>query len=325
SQTSNLVIAYQGSVLSALNSGGRQAYLSRAQELQETLLLHDRLSDPLGRLELIFSVDRLPVGPGGTVISWLSLILLLVLSGGFFLMYRLGLGQITLARQQQDFVSAVSHELKTPLTSIRMYGEMLREGWLTEDKRKIYYDYIYEESERLSRLINNVLQLASMTRNDMQVELKPCSVAQLMDSVRSKVASQIERAGFIMNIDCQEAIRENTIDVDADFFIQIVINLVDNAIKFSAKAEIKQIDINCVLLREGKLQFSVRDYGSGIPKDQMRKIFRLFYRSENELTRETLGTGIGLALVNQLAQVMHAQIDVVNQEPGAELRISFLI
>ena len=74
-------------------------------------------------------------------------------------------GQLRLARQQQDFVSAVSHELKTPLTSIRMYGEMLKAGWADDAKKQTYYDYIHSESERLSRLIENVLQLARLTRS----------------------------------------------------------------------------------------------------------------------------------------------------------------
>ena len=69
--------------------------------------------------------------------------------------------------------------------------------------------------------------------------------------------------------------------------------------------------------------FSVRDYGPGVPRDQMKKIFKLFYRAENELTRETLGTGIGLALVRQLAQTMNAKVDVVNREPGAEFLVVF--
>jgi signal transduction histidine kinase len=98
---------------------------------------------------------------------------------------------------------------------------------------------------------------------------------------------------------------------------------VDNAIKFSAKAEQRKIDIGCTLLSNNTLQFSVRDYGPGIDKDQMKKIFKLFYRTESGLTRDTVGTGIGLALVNQLAQLMDAKTDVVNTRPGAEFRISF--
>ena len=322
STMSDLLVAYRGDVFSAFSGRAAREYLSTAEELRGTLLYQARLSAPLGDLELILSVTRLPAGAGSRVISWLAAILLLVLCGGFYLMYRLGAGQIDLTRQQQDFVSAVSHELKTPLTSIRMYGEMLREGWAPEEKKSIYYDYIFDESERLSRLIANVLQLARMTRNKLQVDTKPLAVAGLMDGIRSTVSSQIERAGFELNLYCEPAAGQAIIQVDADGFAQIFINLVDNAIKFSTGTERKVIDIGCQLLRDGNVQFSVRDYGPGVPADQMKKIFKLFYRSENELTRETVGTGIGLALVHQLARAMDGQVDVVNCEPGAEFRVN---
>jgi signal transduction histidine kinase len=322
STMSDLLVAWRGDVLSAFSGRGAREYLSSADELRGTLLYQTRLSAPLGDMELLLSVTRLPAGAASRLITWLAAILLLVLCGGFYLMYRLGAGQIELTRQQQDFVSAVSHELKTPLTSIRMYGEMLREGWASEEKKKIYYEYIFDESERLSRLIANVLQLARMTRNTPQVETKPLAVAGLMDGIRSSVSSQAERAGFELKLRCDNEAGQAVIEVDADGFAQIFINLVDNAIKFSAAAEQKSIDIGCQLLRDGHVQFSVRDYGPGVPGGQMKKIFRLFYRSENELTRETVGTGIGLALVNQLARAMGGQVDVVNCEPGAEFRVT---
>lgn len=329
SAASNLTVAYQGNILSTLSSKTSRSFYSsklkspQDEDLQGTLLLQNKLSAALDQIELIFSVNNLPAGPGGTVINWLSIILLLILCGGFFVLYRLGVKQLTLARQQQDFVSAVSHELKTPLTSIRMYGEMLREGWTTEEKRKQYYDYIFDESERLTRLINNVLQLARMNRNEIPVELKSYSITELLDTVRSKISSQVERTKFQLELDCDENISQKHILADADYFIQIIINLVDNAIKFSAKAEKHQIDIQCKALRNNKIQFSVRDYGPGVNKDQMRKIFSLFYRSENELTRETVGTGIGLSLVKQLVKSMQGEIDVVNKEPGVEFQITF--
>ena len=323
SQMSDLIVAYEGNVFSTFRGQSSQRYTSSTEELSGTLLYQTRLSSPMSTLELIFSVKRLPAGPGGSVVTLVAAILTLVLCGGFYLMYRLGAKQIDLARQQQDFVSAVSHELKTPLTSIRMYGEMLREGWADEEKKRSYYDYIYTESERLSRLISNVLQLARMTRNDLQVDLNPLSVAELMDGIRSKISSQIERAGFEVNLNCDEEANQTIIRVDSDFFSQIFINLVDNAIKFSSKAEQKRIEIGCERLHDGSIQFSVRDYGPGIPKDQMKKIFKLFYRSENELTRETVGTGIGLALVKQLTSSMDAKVDILNREPGAEFRVIF--
>ncbi len=322
SDMSDLLVAYRGDVLSAFSGQAARDYLSSGEALRGTLLYQTRLSAPLGDVELILSINRLPAGAGGRVISWLAAILLLVLCGGFYLMYRLGARQIDLTRQQQDFVSAVSHELKTPLTSIRMYGEILREGWATDEKKKLYYDYIFDESERLSRLIANVLQLARMTRNNLQVDTKTLTVAELMDGIQSRVSSQLERAGFELNMHCDPEAGRASIQADPDGFIQIFINLVDNAIKFSASAEQKVIDIGSQRLRDGSVQFSVRDYGPGVPGDQMKKIFKLFYRSESELTRETVGTGIGLALVHQLARAMGGQVDVVNREPGAEFRVT---
>ena len=325
SSASNLSIAYQGNILSGLNSNNlRNSYSSRNNNtLQGNLLLQSRLSAPLDKIELLFSISRLPAGPGATVITWLSIILLVILCGGFYILYILGLKQITLARQQQDFVSAVSHELKTPLTSIRMYGEILREGWTTDEKRQQYYDYIYDESERLSRLINNILQLARMTRNELQVDLTAHTIAELFDTIQSKIGSHVERAQFKLSLQCEDNIKSKSILVDLDYFSQIFINLVDNAIKFSNNAEQKQIDINCKVIKDNKVQFSIRDYGPGISKDQIKKIFQLFYRSENELTRETVGTGIGLSLVKQLSTAMQAKIDVVNTKPGTEFHIIF--
>jgi signal transduction histidine kinase len=323
SRMSDLIVAFQGDVITVFRGQSAREYLAGSNELRGELLYQTPLHAPLGGVDLIFSINRLPAGPGGQLITWVALVLAVVLCGGFLLLYRLGLGQIRLARQQQDFVSAVSHELKTPLTSIRMYGEMLREGWAPEEKRREYYDFIHDESERLTRLINNVLQLARLTRNGLQLRPQPCAVSELMDILRSKIGSQVERARFELSLSCAADTAAVTLDVDQDAFTQIFINLVDNAIKFSAKASRHAVDIGCSARRDGEVVFSVRDYGPGIPRDQMRKIFTLFYRSENELTRETLGTGIGLALVNQLADAMHAKVDVVNVEPGAEFRVSF--
>ena len=176
SRMSSLAVAYQGDVFALFRDSDERGYLNRAAELDSALLYRTRLSAPLRDLELIFSITQLPAGPGATVLAWVAAILSLVLCSGIFLMYRLGARQIDLTRQQQDFVSAVSHELKTPLTSIRMYGEILREGWASEEKKKIYYDHIFHESERLSRLIGNVLQLARMTRNDLQVDARAHNV-----------------------------------------------------------------------------------------------------------------------------------------------------
>lgn len=320
---SDLVVGYRDDVINIYPGNEHSSYPGSPGEMRGALLYRNRLAAPLDSLELIFSINRLPQGPGAAVLGWVTLMLAVVFVGGFVSLYRLGLSQISLARQQQDFVSAVSHELKTPLTSIRMYGEMLKEGWADEDKRQDYYEFIHDESERLTRMISNVLQLAKITRNEPDFDLKPVNVGELLSNIESKIANQVERAGFALNFDRDDNSDAATINIDDDCFAQIIINLVDNAIKFSKHADNKVIDIGGRLTSDKQVVFSIRDHGPGIPKDQMKKIFRLFYRTESELTRETVGTGIGLAIVHQLTTAMNGKVDVVNREPGAEFRISF--
>jgi signal transduction histidine kinase len=201
STMSNLIVGYQDDVISYYPGPVHSSYPGSAGEMQGALLYSKRLSAPLESLELIFSINRLPQGPGATVLGWVTVVLAMVFVGGFITLYRLGLSQINLARQQQDFVSAVSHELKTPLTSIRMYGEMLKEGWADDAKRQDYYEFIHDESERLTRMITNVLQLAKITRNEPNFDLRSTRVGELMSNIESKIASQVERAGFALNFD----------------------------------------------------------------------------------------------------------------------------
>jgi len=323
SSMSDLIIAYQGNVVTEYGADYAREYLPSSQDSVNELLYQARLIAPFGDLEMIFNLSRLPVGAGSKVIGWAAMILALVLVGGFILLYRLGAGAIALGRQQQDFVSAVSHELKTPLTSIRMYGEMLREGWVDEKRKKSYYDFIFNESERLSRLINNVLHLSRMDRHQQKPNLEYFSLETLLNVLRPKLESQLEGADFSLELKYGEGTQVLKLSIDSDWLTQILINLVDNAIKFSGNGEQKTVQITTRLLQDKSIQISVRDFGLGVAKDQMKKIFKLFYRSENELTRETVGTGIGLALVHQLVTGMGGTVDVVNCEPGVEFRLRF--
>lgn len=319
SRTTDLLVAYGGSVIATFGADDGKRY-APATELDGTLLHRARLPAPLDDLELVFNIRELPAGPGLSVVIWTTVVLALVFLAGFFALYRLGLRQIQLGRQQQDFVAAVSHELKTPLTSIRMYGEMLQAGWVDDEKRRTYYDFICAESERLSRLIANVLEMARLSNNETQLQLKTTPVATLVDLIISKVGSQVGHAGFELTV-ADRTPSGTSVEIDADAFAQIVINLVDNGIKFARDAEPKRIEIT-LNRGNGSVVLAVRDFGPGIPQKSMKKVFELFYRPENELTRETVGTGIGLALVNQLARAMGGSVDVWNPDPGAEFRVT---
>ena len=328
---SDLVVAYQGKVIATVTgqaplphtSGSlKQPFSRHSKELRGTLLHQTRLSDPLGELELLWTINNLPAGSGAQVINWSSFALCSILVLGFLMIYWLGIKQIRLNQQQQNFVSAVSHELKTPLTSIRMYGEMLKEGWVTEEKKKVYYDFIHDESERLSRLIANILHLAKMDRHDFRLDLKSVSAGLLVDTIGSKIHNQVSKAGFSCHYTITTECKAASVTVDLDAFSQIIINIVDNALKFAGKSAKKRLDINLTLSGENRLVVGVRDFGPGISATQLNKIFDLFYRPGNELTRNTTGTGIGLALVRQLSLAMHGKVEVINRHPGAEFLIS---
>lgn len=320
---SRLLVAYDGNVIDGTDPRSHTPTGARNGDLHGELLYRTRLSAPFGALELLYTVTTLPAGAGARYLAWLGLVLAVVLIGGCIVIYRYGMAQLSLFRQQQDFVSAVSHELKTPLTSIRMYSEILQAGWADEEKKASYYTFIHDESERLSRLIANVLQLSRMTRGNHSLELRTLKARELLDVARSKISSQAEAAGFTLAFECDDAALEQSVAADADAFTQIVINLVDNAIKFCPADARRQIDIICRCERDKVVTFAVRDYGRGVAKNQLRKIFELFYRPESELTRETVGTGIGLALVRELADSMNARIDGHNRDPGVEFVLDF--
>lgn len=323
SRTSSLRVVYRDDAIGVAvttqdldDSDGRHA--------NAELLYRAALPAPLGDIEMIFDIARLPIGPGGWIIGWATLMLAIVLCVGFIVVYRFGAAQIELNRRQQDFVSAVSHELKTPLTSIRMYGEILKAGWASEDKKKTYYDFIFSESERLSRLITNVLRLARLTRNGDSLDFKRIAPSELLNLVESKVQSQVEQAGFDLEILRDAGVSGTAVVVDRDSFVQIVINLVDNALKFSARAPHKVVEIGCRIQRD-RVEFWVRDHGPGIAPQHLKRIFRLFYRAEDELTRETGGTGIGLALVHELTGAMGGSVAVENTDPGVRFTVAFPI
>lgn len=282
------------------------------------------LSYPLDNIRIEFFTGELPFGPVSMFMGSLLLAVLLIIVTGIYVIYWFGLQQIKLAEDRLNFVSAVSHELRTPLTSIRMYAEMLREKMVAdEDKRNEYYDFIFFESERLSRLISNVLQLSklsNLSRNEVPLYLEATGTDVLADMIESKVATLVEKAEFKLNI--EQPGTPCLLLVDQDVFSQIAINLIDNAIKFAGGETVskKQIDLAFVKIDEW-VEFSVRDYGPGVPANQQSRIFELFYRSGSELTRTAPGTGIGLALVSELAASMGGSVDVKPASPGLRFSV----
>jgi len=296
-------------------------------------LFTGELISPFQKLSLEFTTGELPLGSATSFVLLFIVILSFVIVGGTLGFYWLGIKQIALAEQRMNFVSSVSHELKTPLTSILMYSEMLKSGMVKEKQdQNDYHHFIFDESERLSRLINNVLQLSNISRNQDLVTPEYVSINVLKDVIQSKVSTLITKNNFKLNFIVDNNVSPKTqAFIDLDSFSQIVINLIDNAVKFYNAAKINEplrqkIDVFFTLDKSSsnKLNFSIRDYGPGISNSQLDKIFELFYRGGNEMTRTSSGTGIGLALVHQLVIAQDGNIVVTRHSQGVSFDLTFI-
>ncbi|MCG9770143.1 ATP-binding protein [Pseudoalteromonas piscicida] len=302
--------------------------------LQQQIIDSSTLKWPYSNYDILISTKALPFSKnmflGGAFLAVLFSALLI----GCFGFYRLGLEQLQLAEQRLNFVSSVSHELKTPLTSIKMYSEMLQAGIVQSPTHQAeYYDFIHSESERLSRLIDNILQLTKLHHQKQTVKPQPVSVAVLMDIIHSKASSLMLKHNFKQHISTELVASEETmLNMDLDAFSQIIINITDNAIKFYDQAKINDIErqkVDFIFRRQSgqtnMLELEVRDYGAGITESQEKRIFELFYRAGNELTRATQGTGIGLALVHELVHAHRGEVLAVRRNPGLAINITFPI
>ncbi len=227
--------------------------------------------------------------------------------------------QVKLARKKDDFISAVSHELRTPLTSIRMYSEMLEKNWVkSPDKAAEYYTGMRQESERLSRLVENVLDFSRIQRGRKKYSFNAGDINACVANVIDMMTPYAAQHGFTIRRDFDN-IGEAAFDNDA--VAQIVVNLVDNAVKYARNAADKTITVRTRADREF-VYIEVEDHGPGIPHSQRKKVFEQFYRCGSEATRETAGTGLGLALVQKFAQAHNGFVKILAADPtGAILRV----
>ncbi len=231
--------------------------------------------------------------------------------------------QIKLAQKKDDFISAVSHELRTPLTSIRMYSEMLEKSWVkSKDKLTEYYKSMRQESERLSRLIENVLDFSRIQRGRKKYAFNLGDINACIAEVVEMMTPYAAEHGFSIRKDFGE-LTQTAFDRDA--VTQIVVNLLDNAIKYARSADDKTITVRTRSVAQ-LVTIEVEDHGPGVPHRQRKKVFEQFYRCGCEATRETAGTGLGLALVKKFAQAHNGFVEIVTAKPtGAIFRVALAI
>ncbi len=277
-----------------------------------------RMAPPFQDLRVMAGVDPIPEVRGleSTLLGVGVVVLLLALATVGLALSRAVQAELAFAQRRQDFVAAVSHELRTPLTSIRMYAEMLRDGMVPDPGRQHdYHATITSESERLSRLIGNVLELARMEKGQQRAEPVVEQVGPIVEQVLDSLRPHAEAQGVELVLEAEEGLPPAKVDRDA--LVQVLFNLVDNAVKFGRPAAGERASVR-VRLERGRDGVAVRvqDEGPGVPRGQLPLIFDAFYRGERELTRTTKGTGIGLALVRGLVADMGGRVWARNRDGG---------
>jgi signal transduction histidine kinase len=204
----------------------------------------------------------------------------------------------------------VSHELRTPLSLIRLYAETLEMGRLTSpQKYQEYYQIIRKESERLTALINNILDFSRIEAGRKEYDFRETDMRELVRNTLDSYRYQIEQSGFTF----EEKIGDvPPLRVDREAMARSLLNLVNNALKYSQDQKF----IGVSLYRQnGSVNLEVTDHGIGIPEPEQQKIFEKFYRVGDPLVHNTKGSGLGLSLVRHIVQAHGGQV-IVDSVPG---------
>ena len=244
----------------------------------------------------------------------------LLIGLGMIFAYRNVSSELALARLKGDFVSNVSHELRTPLALIRLYAETLELGRIsTAGKHQEYYEIIRKESERLTSLINNILDFSRIEAGKKEYSFRETDVADLVRSTLESYRFEIEQNGFHF----EQKIDNNVppLRVDREAIARSLLNLVNNAVKYSGARKYLGVHLYG---RDATVNLEVVDHGIGIPAKEQLKIFDKFYRVGDPLVHNTKGSGLGLSLVRHIVQAHGGQV-TVESTPGFGSRFIIIL
>ncbi len=244
------------------------------------------------------------------LVSAMVLVVALTLFAGY-LLWKDVQRDLRVAEMRSQFVSSVSHELKTPLTAIRMFVETLRtDEDLDRETQTEYLDTIWQQSERLSKLVDNVLDFAKIEQGKKTYHLKPTSLGEVVKGAARAVEYPLAQSGFHLEITAEPDLP--LIPADGDALQQAVLNLLTNAMKYSGDA--RQIGLQ--LRRENShALIQVADHGVGIAPEEQSRIFERFYRAPSSENQRIPGTGLGLTLVAHIAKAHGGAVEVASR-PG---------
>ena len=234
-----------------------------------------------------------------------------ILLGGSLLLWQAHRNQLD-AKQKTSFVSNVSHELKTPLTTIRMYAELLGEKRIVDaDKQQNYLKTIIRESQRLTRLVNNVLDFSRLEQGRKEFSREEVDLVALLHQLLDSQLMRIEEAG--MQLVRKINVTTVSVESDRDALEQIVLNLVDNAIKYAADGKDLIVELQP---EKDQWRMCIKDNGPGIPSAHRQQIFAKFHRVDASLTARQQGSGLGLSIARQLAEGLGGSLSFFPNKGG---------
>jgi signal transduction histidine kinase len=240
--------------------------------------------------------------------------------GGLVLTFRSVNKQVALARLKSDFVSNVSHELRTPLALIRLYAETLELGRITTREKKLeYYSIIRKESERLTALINNILDFSRIEAGRKEYDFRETDIAELVRNTLDSYRYQIEQQGFALEEHIDPGIPP--VWVDREAIARALVNLVNNALKYSDRDKFLRVRL---YRAERVLRLEVADRGIGIDRNEQARIFEKFYRTCDPLVHNTKGSGLGLSLVQHITQAHGGDVEV-ESTPGRGSKFTMIL
>lgn len=289
----------------------RQA-VRTAAETQLPWTLHVISADPRADLAELAGRRRL-------LLAALAIMATLVLVGSY-LIARAVTRELEVAHLKSDFVAAVSHEFRTPLTSLRQLTELLARGRVPgEERRRQYYEVLARETERLHRLVEDLLDFGRMEAGALQYRLQPLDAAALARSVVAEFQEEVAERGY--RVELSENGSGPRVRADPEALRRALWNLLDNAVKYSPECQTVWIEV----AREGRrLAIRVRDRGLGISAREQKEIFKKFVRGAASETISMKGTGIGLAMVRHIAASHGGEIRV-ESEPGRGSTFTLLL
>lgn len=243
--------------------------------------------------------------------------MVVLLFWGIILIYRSLQNQIKLKRQQSNFLLSITHELKTPLASIKLYIETLKKRKLDEEQTKTILQNSLNDVSRLNELVENLLLATQLDTHKYEPVFKTVLLSELVSETTDKFALPRE---IVFNF--QQNIEKNiSINADENAIIMVITNLLSNAAKYSPKNGTIEVSLKREM---GKIILSISNTGINISEEDKKHIFTKFYRAGNENIRKTKGTGLGLFIVKNLLTLHHAEINVRDNYPqGAIFDIIF--